>query len=147
MRILIDADGCPVVKESVRIAKEHGLECVIVADTAHRFESDYARVICVDQGADSADLRIANLCEKGDVVITQDYGLASMCLAKGARVLHQDGWEYTECNISGLMEQRHAAKKFRAAGGRTKGPAKRKPEQDNAFRAALMKLLQQSVQG
>ena len=88
-----------------------------------------------------------NRVSPGDIVITQDYGLASMCLAKRARILHQDGWEYTEFNISGLMEQRHAAKKFRMAGGRTKGPSKRKPEQDEAFHTALQKLLQQSVQG
>ena len=45
------------------------------------------------------------------------------------------------------MEQRHAAKKFRMAGGRTKGPAKRKPEQNAAFQKALELLIQQSVQG
>ena len=70
-----------------------------------------------------------------------------MCLAKRARVLHQDGWEYTEWNISGLMEQRHASKKYRLAGGRTKGPSKRTKQQDDAFAAAFEKLLQQTVQG
>ena len=110
MRILIDADGCPVVKESVRIAKEHGLECVIVADTAHRFESDYARVICVDQGADSADLRIANLCEKGDVVITQDYGLAALCIGKNSFVLDQNGMEINAFNIDSLLQSRYESR-------------------------------------
>jgi uncharacterized protein YaiI (UPF0178 family) len=100
-----------------------------------------------DKGADSVDFALVNRVAAGDVVITQDYGLASMCLAKGARVLHQDGWEYTAWNIDALLFQRHASREYRAAGGRTKGPSKRKPEQDRAFSDAFEKLLQQSVQG
>ncbi len=144
MRILIDADGCPVVKESVRIAKEHGLECVIVADTAHRFESDYARVICVDQGADSADLRIANLCEKGDVVITQDYGLAALCLGKNAFVLDQNGMEINAFNIDSLLQSRYESKRLRNAGVRLKGPAKRKTQQTKDFIEALEQLIERN---
>ena len=96
---------------------------------------------------DSVDFALANRVESGDLVVTQDYGLASMCLAKGARVLHQDGWEYTAYNIDALLFSRHEARKFRASGGRTKGPSKRKPEQDTAFKAAINNLLQQTVQG
>ena len=144
MRILIDADGCPVVKESVRIAKEHGLECVIVADTAHRFESDYAKVICVDQGADSADLKIVNLCKKGDVVITQDHGLAAMCLGKNAFVLDQNGMEINAFNIDSLLQSRYESKKLRNAGVRLKGPAKRKTQQTKDFIAALEQLIERN---
>ena len=144
MRILIDADGCPVVKESVRIAKEHGLECVIVADTAHRFESDYARVICVDQGADSADLRIANLCEKGDVVITQDYGLAALCIGKNSFVLDQNGMEINTFNIDSLLQSRYESKRLRNAGVRLKGPAKRKTQQTKDFIEALEQLIKRN---
>ncbi|MBQ7070843.1 MAG: YaiI/YqxD family protein [Ruminococcus sp.] len=144
MRILIDADGCPVVKESVRIAKEHGLECVIVADTAHRFESDYARVICVDQGADSADLRIANLCEKGDVVITQDYGLAALCIGKNSFVLDQNGMEINAFNIDSLLQSRYESKRLRNAGVRLKGPAKRKTQQTKDFIEALEQLIKRN---
>lgn len=144
MRILIDADGCPVVKESVRIAKEHGLECVIVADTAHRFESDYAKVICVDQGADSADLRIANLCEKGDVVITQDYGLAALCIGKNSFVLDQNGMEINAFNIDSLLQSRYESKRLRNAGVRLKGPAKRKTQQTKDFIEALEQLIKRN---
>ena len=144
MRILIDADGCPVVKESVRIAKKHGLECVIVADTAHRFESDYARVICVDQGADSADLRIANLCEKGDVVITQDYGLAALCIGKNSFVLDQNGMEINAFNIDSLLQSRYESKKLRNAGVRLKGPTKRKTQQTKDFIEALEQLIKRN---
>jgi uncharacterized protein YaiI (UPF0178 family) len=88
------------------------------------------------------DFALVNRAQSGDVVITQDYGLASMCLGRNARVLHQDGWEYTLDNISGLMEQRHASKKHRLAGGRTKGPAKRTKQQDEAFAQAFQQILQ-----
>lgn len=147
MKVLVDADACPVVDIAVNLCAEFQIECILLCDTAHILHRDGAQTLVFDKGADSVDFALVNRTSPGDIVITQDYGLASMCLAKRAKVLHQDGWEYTEDNISGLMEQRHAAKKLRAAGGRTKGPSKRKPEQDKAFRKALQLLLQQSVQG
>ena len=147
MKVLIDADACPVVDIAVTLCKEFQIPCLLLCDTAHVMQRDGARTLIFDKGADSVDFALVNRVAPGDIVITQDYGLASMCLAKRARILHQDGWEYTEFNISGLMEQRHASKKFRMAGGRTKGPSKRRPEQDEAFRKALRQLFQQSVQG
>jgi uncharacterized protein YaiI (UPF0178 family) len=147
VKVLIDADGCPVVDITLGICKEQGTACLILCDTAHEFSRDGAETLVFDKGSDSVDFALVNRVEPGDIVITQDYGLASMCLAKKARVLHQDGWEYSEYNISGLLEQRHAAKKFRAAGGRTKGPSKRTQAQNDAFTKALEALLQQSVQG
>ena len=147
MKLLVDADACPVVDIAVSLCREFQIPCLLLCDTAHVMYRDGADTLIFDKGADSVDFALVNRVNAGDIVITQDYGLASMCLAKKARILHQDGWEYTEYNISGLMEQRYAAKKFRMAGGRTKGPAKRRPEQDEAFRNALRRLLQQSVQG
>ena len=147
MKVLIDADACPVVDIAVRLCKTSGTECILLCDTAHEMYRDGAQTLVFDKGADSVDFALINRVHPGDIVITQDYGLASMCLARKVHVLHQDGWEYTEYNISGLLEQRHAARKFRAAGGRTKGPAKRNPAQDAAFCNALKRLLQQSVQG
>ena len=147
MKVLIDADACPVVDIAVELCRQFHIECILMCDTAHAMQRQGAETLIFDKGADSVDFALVNRVAPGDIVITQDYGLASMCLAKRARILHQDGWEYTQYNISGLMEQRHAAKKFRMAGGRTKGPSKRKPEQDMAFRNALQTLLQHSVQG
>lgn len=147
MKLLIDADACPVVDIAVRLCEKFHISCLLLCDTAHVMHRENAETLIFDKGSDSVDFALVNRVNPGDIVITQDYGLASMCLAKRAKILHQDGWEYTEFNISGLMEQRHAAKKFRMAGGRTKGPAKRKPEQDAAFEKALEILLQQSVQG
>ena len=86
---------------------------------------------------------MVNLIQPGDIVVTQDYGLAAMCLARNAVVLNQDGMEYTPDNIDALLLQRHTAKKIRNAGGRLKGPSKRRHEQDDAFRAKLEELLNQ----
>jgi uncharacterized protein YaiI (UPF0178 family) len=147
MNVLIDADACPVTGIAVELCMQFHIACILLCDTAHVIHKDGAETLVFDKGADSVDFALVNRVSPGDIVITQDYGLASMCLTKNARVLHQDGWAYTQYNIGGLLEQRHAAKKLRMAGGRTKGPAKRKAEQDNAFRKALQELLQQSVQG
>ena len=147
MKVLIDADACPVVDIAVSACKKHGAACILCCDTAHTIRRDGAKTLVFDKGADSVDFALANRVETGDIVVTQDYGLASMCLAKDARVLHQDGWEYTAYNIDALLFSRHEARKFRASGGRTKGPTKRKPEQDAAFKAAINSLLQQTVQG
>ena len=147
MTVLVDADACPVTDIAVKLSCKYHAPCLLLCDTAHTLYREGAQTLVFDKGSDSVDFALVNRVSPGDIVITQDYGLASMCLAKNARILHQDGWEYTQYNISGLMEQRHAAKKFRMSGGRTKGPAKRRPEQDVAFQRALEALLQQSVQG
>ncbi len=147
MKILIDADACPVVNIAVELCRRYTLPCILLCDTCHTLYRDGAETLVFDKGADSVDFAVANRACAGDLVITQDYGLASMCLSRNARILHQDGWEYTSSNISGLMEQRHAAKKFRAAGGRTKGPSKRTKQQNENFEKALNALLQNSVQG
>ena len=147
MKVLIDADGCPVVAIVIRLCQEFNLECLLLCDTAHQFHRNGARTLVFDKGADSVDFSLVSRVRPGDVVITQDYGLASMCLARNAQVLHQDGWAYTPDNIDALLFQRHTARKLRAAGGRMKGPRKRTAQQDAAFAQALQKLLQTTVQG
>lgn len=147
MQVLIDGDGCPVVDKTVSLCREFQIQCTIFSDTAHEFFRDGVSVVTVDKGADSVDFALANRAEQGDIVITQDYGVASMCLAKGARVLHQDGWEYTASNIDALLLMRHESRKYRAAGGRTKGPKKRSGAQNAHFSAALRDILQTVSQG
>lgn len=147
MKVLIDADACPVVDIAVSLCREHAASCILLCDTAHELHPEGASTLVFDKGADSVDFALVNRVMPGDIVVTQDYGLASMCLAKNARVLHQDGWEYTAYNIDALLFQRHAAKEYRASGGRTKGPAKRTASQDQAFYQAFRQLLQQTVQG
>ena len=147
MKVLIDADACPVVDIAVKLCNQKGISCLLLCDTAHIMHREGAETLIFDKGADSVDFALVNRASPGDIVITQDYGLASMCLGRNARVLHQDGWEYTEYNISGLMEQRHINKKHRLAGGRTKGPSKRTQSQNDAFAHSFRSLLQQTVQG
>ncbi len=142
MKVLIDADACPVVDIAVSLCRECQTECLLLCDTAHEMQRPGAKTLVFDKGSDSVDFALVNRVSPGDVVITQDYGLASMCLAKGALVLHQDGWAYTADNIDALMFQRHAAREYRAMGGRTKGPAKRKSTQDKAFADALGRILE-----
>lgn len=137
MKILVDADGCPVVDIAVRLCRKYDLPCLLLCDTSHEFHRDGAETLVFDKGADSVDYALVNRIAPGDLVVTQDYGLASMCLARRARVLHQDGWEYTLDNIDALLLVRHDSRKFRASGGRAKGPKKRTQSQNEAFEEAL----------
>lgn len=141
MKILIDADGCPVVDIIVRMSKEHNFDCFILCDTSHVFEKSGATTLTFSKGADSVDFALVNRVSAGDIVITQDYGLAAMCLSKNAAVVNQDGMEYTADNIDALLLARHTAKKIRNSGGRLKGPQKRTAVQDADFIAKLAFLL------
>ena len=141
MRILIDADGCPVVDVTVTATSKRRMECLILCDTSHKIEKPGAKTLTFSKGADSVDFALVNLLRPGDLVITQDYGLAAMCLARSARALHQDGMVYTSDNIDALLLARHTAKKIRTSGGRLKGPAKRAAAQNEAFTAALEMIL------
>ena len=143
MEIFIDADGCPVTDITIRLAGRYGIPCTIFCDTSHRMERPGAKTITVSKGADSVDFALVNRIHAGDLVVTQDYGLAAMCLSRKAIAIHQDGMIYTDDNIDGLLFFRAAAKKIRNAGGRLKGPSKRTREQDAAFAAALEKLLEE----
>ncbi|MDR1002554.1 MAG: YaiI/YqxD family protein [Oscillospiraceae bacterium] len=142
MRILIDADGCPVVDIAVGAARRHSTPCVILCDTSHEFKKEGATTITVSRGADSVDFALVNLLSAGDIVVTQDYGLAAMCLARRAVVVNQDGMIYDESNIEALLLQRHTAAKIRRGGGRLRGNSKRKEEQNKAFAMRLEELLE-----
>ena len=144
MHLWIDADACPVVDIAIRIAGRHGVGVTLVCDDAHCMQRDGARTVTVARGADSADLMLVNMVSRGDAVVTQDYGLAALCLARGAKPLDQNGRVYNEDNIDSLLGMRHVAKKIRRGGGRLKGPPKRTKEQDEWFEQALDRLLSQS---
>ena len=147
MKMLIDADGCPVVDIAVRLCLKYHIPCLLLCDTAHEFHRQDVETLVFDKGSDSVDFALVNRIAPGDIVVTQDYGLASMCLSMRARVLHQDGWEYTADNIDALLWQRHESRKYRASGGRFKGLQKREPGQDRRFATTLESILQTTVQG
>ena len=117
--------------------------CALVQrGTSHVFEKPGAKTVTVSKGNDSVDFALVNMIQKGDIVVTQDYGLAAMCIARGTVPVSQDGMVYTGDNINGLLMQRFTAKKIRMSGGRLKGPSKRTPEQDAAFEKTLKGLLE-----
>ena len=145
MRIFIDADGCPVVRLTLDIAKKHAIPVPIVCDTSHEFTRYEVEVITVDKGADSADFVLVNLMNKGDIAVTQDYGLAAMCLAKKAYAINQNGLVYTSDNIDSLLMSRHISKKLKRSGKHLKGPEKRTIDNDKDFVAALEKLIAETL--
>lgn len=111
MTIYIDADACPVIRIAETIAKKHSIPVTLLCDTSHLLRSDYSTVITVGEGADAVDLALINLCRRGDIVVTQDYGVAALALGKGARAIHQSGKRYTDENIDALLMERHLARK------------------------------------
>lgn len=141
MKILIDADGCPVVSETIKIAAEFKINVLLLCDTAHIMQREGAETIVVSQGADAVDFALVNRVVNGDLVITQDYGLAAMVLSKQAFVLNQNGFQYTNENIDSLLHTRYVSKKIRNAGGRVKGPKKRQKLDNANFENGLRKLL------
>jgi hypothetical protein len=141
MKILIDADGCPVVGIAVEEGKKRGLEIILICDTSHYFNIEGVESLVVDKGADSADFVLVNRVSEGDVVVTQDYGLAAMVLAKKGRCINQNGLIYNAENIDNLLFRRHIGKKIRRAGGRTTHIKKRTAENDESFRKSLVRLL------
>lgn len=145
MKIFVDADGSPVVNIAVDLAKEYDLEIIIVKNFAHEIKDDYATVITVDIGPDSADYYIVNNVSKGDIVVTQDYGLAALCLSKKAYPINQSGFEFTEVNIDGMLNRRYIHAKIRKQGKHHSNPKKRKSEEDTKFERNLNRLILEKI--
>ncbi|RNF39150.1 YaiI/YqxD family protein [Planococcus salinus] len=142
MKVLVDADGCPVVDLAIKVAKRFSLPVLLLCDTSHEMQREGAETVTVSKGADAVDFVLVNRVEKGDVVVTQDYGLAAMVLAKRGHAIDQNGRVYSEENIDQLLHGRHVAKKIRQGGGRMKGPKKRNPQDNETFEKSLMNLLE-----
>lgn len=144
MKIFVDADACPVVRIVETVAKRRQIPVTLLCDTNHVLTSDYSEVITIGAGADAVDFALINLCRRGDVVVSQDYGVAALALGKGAFAIHQSGQEYTQENIDLLLMERHMAKKARMSKAKhhLKGPAKRTREDDERFEAAFEALLE-----
>lgn len=143
MRIYIDADGCPVVNETIAIAQKMNLPVTVVKNYAHEFQSDYAEIVTVDISRDAADFYIANHLKNEDVLITQDYGLAALALSKKCRILTQNGLFISDHNIMRLLDQRHVNQKMRQSKKIYTKHKKRTAEDDEIFKTALVRLLQE----
>ena len=143
MQILVDADACPVKEIIVRQAKQLNIPVTMLLDTSHEFSDGYSTVITVDKGKDSADIRLANLIQPGDIVVTQDYGVAAMALGREAKALNQNGMIYDDSNMDRLLFERYLGQKIRRAGGRAGKNRKRTKADDLAFHDTLAKMLAQ----
>jgi len=141
MKILVDADACPVRDIIVKIAKEFHIPVIMYTDTCHTIEDDYSKKIIVDKGADSVDIALINNTEQNDIIISQDYGVAAMALSKKAYALNQNGLIYTKDNIDKLLFERHISQKIRRSGKKTPNPRKRVKADNKNFEQALKKLI------
>ena len=143
MKILVDADACPVVGIVENVAKKYEIEVTLFCDTNHILHSAYSEVIVVGAGADAVDYKLICICHKKDIVVTQDYGVAAMALGKGAYVIHQSGKWYTNENIDQMLMERHLNKKARRASHKNhvKGPRKRTQEDDERFARSFEKMI------
>lgn len=146
MKIFVDADACPVVDIVEDIATKYNIPVTLLCDTNHVLTSDYSEVVVVGAGADAVDYKLISICHRGDIVVTQDYGVAAMALGKGAFAIHQSGKWYTNENIDQMLMERHLNKKTRMASSRNhiKGPRKRTEEDDQRFAESFEKLLRKA---
>ena len=143
MQIYVDADACPVVGIVESIAEKYNIPTTLLCDTNHVLYSDYSAVIVVGAGADAVDYKLISICHKGDIVVSQDYGVAAMALGKGAYAIHQSGKWYTNENIDQMLMERHLNKKARRGSHKNhiKGPKKRTEEDDKRFAQSFEKLI------
>ena len=148
MKIYVDADACPVVRIVEKIAGKYGISCTLLCDTNHVLSSDYSEVVIVGAGADAVDFKLISLLSKGDICVSQDYGVAAMALGKGCYAIHQSGKWYTNENIDQMLMERHLAKKARRSTRKhhLKGPSKRTLEDDLRFEESFEKMLRKALE-
>lgn len=142
MKIFVDGDGCPVVDLTIQIAKSYDIDVVVVKNYCHEIYDDYATIITVDKSSDSADYYIVNNATNGDIVVTQDYGLAAMALAKNAVCITQNGLIITSDNINQLLERRHFNREMRRKHNKYTKFKKRDTKSDVCFKKSLSELIE-----
>ena len=140
MRIIIDGDACPVKEIIIEEAMAVPIPVLIISSYSpytYREFPDQVQHIYVESSAEATDFKILELATSSDIVVTQDYGLASLLLAKQSRILHHRGFEYTHHNIQSLLSRRYLNTKIRQKGGRTKGPSSLTNDEKERFRQLL----------
>jgi len=148
MKILIDADASPVKNEVIELARDYQLTVTLVSSIAHYSDDvypDFVDTVYVEKGAEQADYKIVALTEPGDIIVTQDYGLASLLLPKGCYVVHHKGYEYTSDNIDALLQSRYLSALQRQSGQRTKGPRPFTDADRKQFKAFFEEFLQNLI--
>lgn len=145
MKIIIDGDACPGISIIENIAKKYSIEVIIYCDYNHFIQSDYSIVKTVDSGFQSVDMYVINEAKATDIIVSQDYGVAAICLSKKCGVINPKGYIYDESNIQRLLEERHLSQKIRRSGGRTSNPKKRTKEDDLRLNNNLQKLIESNL--
>lgn len=145
MKIIVDADACPktVLQICLKLGHKYDISIWTVANFNHNIESDHH--VIVGNASQEADLKILNITQKNDIIVTQDWGLAAMVLGKQARCLSPDGREYQTEKMDFLLEEREIKAKYRRNGGRTRGPRKRNEKDDRRFGTSLEMILNQAT--
>ena len=138
IKIIVDGDACPGISIIENIAKKYELELIIYCDIHHYITVDYGEVRVVDSGFQSVDMKVVNVCLENDIIVSQDYGVAAMCLAKKGKAINPKGYIYNNENIDSMLEQRHISQKIRKSGGRTKNSKKRSTADDERLRKNLI---------
>lgn len=148
MQIYVDSDACPVVDIVEKTAIKYQIPVTLLCDTNHVLTSGYSEVIVVGAGADAVDYKLISLCHRGDIVVSQDYGVAAMALGKGAYAIHQSGKWYTDENIDQMLMERHLNKKARRASQKNhfKGPKKRTGEDDERFAQSFERMVKAALE-
>lgn len=147
MKILVDADACPVKDIIERIAAGNNLPVMMLIDTSHILTSDYSEIVLVSKAPDAVDFALINRTVKGDIVVTQDYGVAAMALGRGAYAIHPGGRVYTDNNIEVLLMERDIAKKCRRSGERISGHTKKRTSADDErFISAFSQLCKSAME-
>lgn len=143
MKIIVDADACPktVLQSCIDLGRKYNIEVWTVASFDHNVKSDHHTMVGND--SQETDIKITNLAEKEDIVVTQDWGLAAMLVGKQVRCISPDGKEYRHEYIDFLLEERELKAKYRRSGGRTKGPKKRTGKNDICFLIELEQMINQ----
>ncbi len=142
MEVLVDADACPVKDIIITVAKKHNIPVTMIIDTSHELSCDYSKIITVDKARDSVDIALINLVKPGDIVVTQDFGVAALALGKGAKAINQNGLIYTDSNMDKLLFERYLGGKVRRSGGKTAGIKKRTKSDDENFEKAFKSLIE-----
>lgn len=137
MRIIIDGDATPSIGLIEEVAISFNIEMFIFCDFTHSINSEYSKIITVDKGFQSVDIAIMNSVFENDIVITQDYGLAAVLLAKKCFVINTKGKIYTNDNIDFLLQNRYLNMKSK----HKKGPKKRSIEDDEKLIESIKKVI------
>lgn len=140
MRILVDADSCPVKGIIVEVARKLGIPVIMFIDTCHILDDGYSKVVIVDKGRDSVDIALINATLKNDIIVTGDYGVAAMALSKMAVPIDNHGHVISQENIDRHLFERHISQKIRRSGGRAFNPKARKKEDNLKFERKLMEI-------